>query len=62
MSARQVTDNAANCTAATTVGTALAKKALDVGIRQVRFDRKGYPYHGRVKALAEAAREGGLAF
>jgi large subunit ribosomal protein L18 len=44
------------------VGTAVAKKALAKGINQVVFDRGGYKYHGRVKALAEAARQGGLKF
>jgi large subunit ribosomal protein L18 len=44
------------------VGFALAKKALEKGITKVVFDRNGYKYHGRVKALAEAAREGGLIF
>ncbi|CUS91016.1 LSU ribosomal protein L18P [Candidatus Kryptobacter tengchongensis] len=44
------------------VGLALAKKALEKGITKVVFDRNGYKYHGRVKALAEAAREGGLVF
>jgi large subunit ribosomal protein L18 len=44
------------------VGLALAKKALEKGITKVIFDRNGYKYHGRVKALAEAAREGGLIF
>jgi len=44
------------------VGKALARKALEHGIRQVVFDRNGYKYHGRVKALADAAREGGLQF
>jgi large subunit ribosomal protein L18 len=51
-----------NVDAAGKVGEAVAKKALSLGIRQVRFDRKGYKYHGRVKALAEAARKGGLVF
>ena len=42
------------------VGLAIAKKALEAGIERVVFDRGGYLYHGRVKALAEGAREGGL--
>lgn len=44
------------------VGAAIAKKALMKGTTTVTFDREGYKYHGRVKALAEAAREGGLVF
>jgi len=44
------------------VGTTIAKRALEKGIKNVVFDRGGYLYHGRVKALAEAAREGGLKF
>ena len=44
------------------VGALLAKRALSQGISQVVFDRGGYKYHGRVKALAEAARQGGLKF
>ena len=44
------------------VGTTLAKKALEAKIKEVVFDRNGYPYHGRVKALAEAVREDGLEF
>ena len=44
------------------VGSLLAEKALDKGIKQVVFDRGGYRYHGRVKALAEAARVAGLDF
>jgi large subunit ribosomal protein L18 len=45
-----------------TVGTLLAKKAAEKGITSVVFDRGGYLYHGRVKAVAEGAREGGLKF
>lgn len=44
------------------VGEAIAKKAQDLGIKQVVFDRSGYIYHGRVKAVADGAREGGLDF
>lgn len=44
------------------VGEMIAKRALDAGIKQVVFDRGGYLYHGRVKALADGAREGGLQF
>ncbi len=44
------------------VGLYLAKKAQELGIKRVVFDRSGYLYHGRVKALAEGAREGGLEF
>lgn len=44
------------------VGTVLAKRTLSLGIDQVVFDRGGYQYHGRVKALAEAARQAGLKF
>lgn len=44
------------------VGSAIARKAQDLGIKKVVFDRNGYLYHGRVKAVAEGAREGGLEF
>jgi large subunit ribosomal protein L18 len=48
--------------AATAVGKLVAERALAAGVKEVVFDRGAYLYHGRVKALAEAAREGGLAF
>ena len=48
--------------AAKLVGEVIAEKALAKGVSTVVFDRKGYPYHGRVKAMADAAREKGLAF
>jgi large subunit ribosomal protein L18 len=51
-----------NKEAAKNVGLAVAKKALDKGITKVVFDRGGYVYHGRIKELAEGAREGGLEF
>ena len=51
-----------NQTAARAVGKLIAERALEKGIRQVAFDRGGYRYHGRVKALADAAREAGLQF
>jgi large subunit ribosomal protein L18 len=44
------------------VGAAIARKAVELGLKDVVFDRGGYLYHGRVKAIAEAAREGGLIF
>ena len=51
-----------NVEAAKKVGDEVAKKVLDLGHKKVTFDRSGYKYHGRVKALADAAREGGLEF
>jgi large subunit ribosomal protein L18 len=51
-----------NCEGAREVGKAVAAKALEKGIKAVVFDRGGYVYHGRVAALAEGAREGGLEF
>ena len=44
------------------VGAAIARKATELGLKDVTFDRSGYLYHGRVKAVAEGAREGGLLF
>ena len=51
-----------NADAAAAVGKAIAEKAKAAGITSVAFDRAGFKYHGRVKALADAAREGGLEF
>ena len=52
----------ANATAATAVGRAVAQRAIAAGVKTVVFDRGGYLYHGRVKALADAARQAGLEF
>jgi len=54
--------NGTNIEAAKKIGTALAKKAINKNITIVSFDRNGYLYHGRVKALADSAREAGLTF
>ncbi len=54
--------NGGNVDAATSVGKSIAEKAVAAGISQVAFDRAGFKYHGRVKALADAARENGLKF
>jgi large subunit ribosomal protein L18 len=51
-----------NVAAATQVGKRIAEKAKEAGVKIVAFDRSGFKYHGRVKALAEAARESGLKF
>jgi len=51
-----------NIAAAAVVGKRIAEKAIAAGVDSVAFDRSGFRYHGRVKALAEAAREGGLKF
>lgn len=51
-----------NITAAVAVGKSIAEKALAAGVTEVAFDRSGFKYHGRVKALADAAREAGLKF
>jgi len=59
---RSKTDGMGKSKKAEIVGTLLAEKALNEGIKQVVFDRGGYKYHGRVKALAEAARKVGLEF
>jgi large subunit ribosomal protein L18 len=54
--------NGGNVDAATKVGKAIAKAATSAKVTKVAFDRSGFKYHGRVKALADAAREGGLDF
>src|SRR5690606_22909493 len=54
--------NTGNVAAAKKVGQLVAERAKAAGITQVSFDRSGFKYHGRVKALADAAREGGLEF
>ena len=59
---RAASKNGGNVAAAKTVGKTLAGRAQTAGIKRVVFDRGGYAYHGRVKALADTAREGGLEF
>ena len=59
---RESLKTGANIEAAKTVGKRLAERAVAKGVKEVVFDRGGYLYHGRVKALADAAREGGLDF
>lgn len=54
--------NGGNVGAAKVIGKLIAERALALGVSNVAFDRSGFHYHGRVKALAEAAREGGLKF
>lgn len=54
--------NGGSVAAAQEIGKLIAERAVKAGIEQVAFDRSGFRYHGRVKALAEAAREGGLKF
>ncbi|MCZ6888665.1 MAG: 50S ribosomal protein L18 [Gammaproteobacteria bacterium] len=51
-----------NVDAAGKVGSLIAERAKEIGVTKVAFDRSGYKYHGRIKALADAAREGGLEF
>lgn len=59
---KEVKTKASNIEAAKEVGELIAKRAIKAGIKTVVFDRGGYIYHGKVKALAEAAREAGLEF
>lgn len=59
---RQTLKSTGNIEAARVVGKAIAEKARAIGVSRVAFDRSGFKYHGRVKALADAARENGLEF
>lgn len=59
---RSILTSGSNVTAAQLVGQRLAEKAKQLGLEKVSFDRSGFAFHGRVKALAEAAREHGLKF
>jgi large subunit ribosomal protein L18 len=59
---RQALKSGGNVDAARAIGKRIAERATAAGIRRVAFDRSGYRYHGRVKALADAAREHGLEF
>jgi large subunit ribosomal protein L18 len=59
---RKKVKNGGNVEAAAVIGKLIAEKAKKVGVTTVAFDRSGYKYHGRIKALADAARENGLSF
>lgn len=59
---REAVKNGANVDGASAVGKALGEKAVKAGVKKVMFDRSGYLYHGRIKALAEGAREAGMEF
>lgn len=59
---RKILSNGGTVDAAAVIGKRIAEKAKNIGIETVAFDRSGFKYHGRVKALAEAAREHGLKF
>ena len=59
---RKELKNGGNVAAAAVIGKRIAEKAKAAGVTTVAFDRSGYKYHGRIKALADAAREGGLEF
>ena len=61
-SLREAVGYGGNVDAASVVGKAVAERAIAAGVTSVAFDRSGYQYHGRVKALADAAREAGLQF
>ncbi len=62
VSSKDITEKMKKVDSSSIVGKALAEKAKALGINEVVFDRNGYLYHGRVKSLAEGAREGGLKF
>jgi large subunit ribosomal protein L18 len=59
---REALKSGATVEAAKVIGKLIAERAIQAGIKEIVFDRGGYMYHGRVKALAEGAREGGLSF
>ena len=59
---RKDVKNGGNVAAAALIGKRIAEKAIQAGVTQVAFDRSGYKYHGRIQALADAARENGLTF
>ena len=59
---KEIKAKGATVAGATEVGKLVAKRALKAGIKEVVFDRGGYMFHGRIKAIAEAAREAGLSF
>ncbi len=59
---RKKVKNGGNVEAAALIGKRIAEKAVKAGVTTVAFDRSGYKYHGRIKALADAARENGLSF
>ena len=61
-STRELNTKSNNIEACTALGKLIAEKSIKAGIEQIVFDRSGYKYHGRVKALADAAREAGLKF
>ena len=61
-SSRSITDKTPKIEKSKMIGKAIAEKAIALGVTKVAFDRGGYLYHGRVKSLAEGAREGGLQF
>lgn len=61
-SSRNIKEKITKVESSVAVGKAIAEKAIAAGIKQVVFDRNGYLYHGRIKSLADGAREGGLEF